>query len=150
MPTHFSGNAKTKRAIDTFVKFTRAANSLEGRLFQLDELQGLTQTQFGVLETLYHLGPLCQGELSRKQLRSTGNMTLVLDNLEKRALIVRERELEDRRMVQIRLTSTGNDLIGNVFPKVAKAIENEFSVLTIEEQEVLGNLCKVLGKKKRD
>jgi MarR family 2-MHQ and catechol resistance regulon transcriptional repressor len=150
MPTHYSGNPKTTRALDTFIKFTRAASSLEGRLFQQEELEGLTISQFGVLETLYHLGSLCQGELSAKVLRSTGNITLVLDNLEKRSLVIRERDRKDRRMVFIHLTPTGNELIERVFPIMAERIETEFGTLTIEEQETLGNLCKILGKKKRD
>ena len=150
MPTHFSGNPQTVRALDTFIKFTRAATSVEGRLFQPDELEGLTASQFGVMETLYHLGSLCQGELSSKLLRSTGNITLVLDNLEKRNLVTRERDREDRRMVYIHLTPEGNALIENLFPKMAERVENEFGVLNEEEQEMLGKICKILGKKKRD
>jgi MarR family 2-MHQ and catechol resistance regulon transcriptional repressor len=147
MPTHYSGNPKTVIALDTFIKFTRAASSLEGRLFQNDILEGLTNSQFGVLETLYHLGTLCQGDLSAKLLRSTGNITLVIDNLEKRNLVSRERDKEDRRMVFIHLTPEGKDLIIKVFPLMAEKIEVEFSSLTTEEQTTLGTLCKKLGKK---
>jgi MarR family transcriptional regulator, 2-MHQ and catechol-resistance regulon repressor len=147
MPTHYSGNPKTVIALDTFIKFTRAASSLEGRLFQNDVLEGLTNSQFGVLETLYHLGTLCQGDLSAKLLRSTGNITLVIDNLEKRNLVSRERDKEDRRMVFIHLTPKGKDLIMKVFPLMAEKIEAEFSSLTTEEQTTLGTLCKKLGKK---
>jgi MarR family 2-MHQ and catechol resistance regulon transcriptional repressor len=149
MPTHYSGTPKTVRALDTFIKFTRAANAFEGRLYQQEELEGLTSSQFGVLETLFHLGPLCQGELSAKLLRSTGNMTLVLDNLEKRNLVIRERLKEDRRMVLIHLTPEGSSIIEKVFPFMAERIEKEFDVLTQEEQETLGKLCKILGKGKR-
>ena len=42
----------------------------------------MTVSQFGVLEALHHLGPLRQGEISAKLLRSGGNITLVVDNLE--------------------------------------------------------------------
>jgi MarR family 2-MHQ and catechol resistance regulon transcriptional repressor len=150
MPTHYSGKPKTVRALDTFIKFTRAASSVESRLYQQEELEGLTASQFGVLETLFHIGPLSQGELSAKMLRSTGNITLVLDNLEKRNLVTRERVKEDRRMVFIHLTPEGNELIKKVFPIMAERIEMEFGTLTIEEQKTLGSLCKILGKKKRD
>jgi MarR family 2-MHQ and catechol resistance regulon transcriptional repressor len=150
MPTHYSGNSKTVRSLDTFIKFTRAASALESRLYQQEELEGLTASQFGVLETLFHLGPLCQGELSAKLLRSTGNMTLVLDNLEKRHLVVRERLKDDRRMVLIHLTSEGNAIIDKVFPIIAERVVKEFEILSLSEQETLGNLCKFLGKKKRE
>ena len=44
----------------------------------------LTMGQFGVLEALLHLGPMCQQELGAKLLRSGSNITIVIDNLEKR------------------------------------------------------------------
>jgi MarR family 2-MHQ and catechol resistance regulon transcriptional repressor len=146
MPTHFQGDAKTTLALDTFIKFTRAANALESRLNKIGSLRDLTVSQFGVLETLYHLGPLCQGTLSAKLLRSTGNITLVLDNLEKRGLVERKREMDDRRMVLISLTPLGEALITAVFPEHAASIQNEFAVLTDAEQAELGRLCKKLGK----
>lgn len=147
MPTHYRGNPKSVLALDTFIKFTRAANAFESRLFQNTTLEDLSPSQFGVLETLYHLGPLCQGELSGKLLKSTGNITLVLDNLEKRGLVRRVRETQDRRMVKIFLTSDGEVLIQRVFPQMVEAITNDLDVLTAEEQDQLGALCRKLGKK---
>jgi MarR family 2-MHQ and catechol resistance regulon transcriptional repressor len=146
MPTHYQGDPMTTLALDTFIKFTRAAGALETRLVRAGNLGDLTMSQFGVLETLHHLGPLCQGALSSKLLKSTGNITLVLDNLEKRGLVRRVRELEDRRMVLISLTSEGEELISRLFPAQAAAIANEMGVLTLAEQETLGKLCRKLGK----
>ena len=146
MPTHYKGDPKSVLALDTFIKFTRAANAFESRLFQNAILEDLSPSQFGVLETLLHLGPLCQGEVSAKLLKSTGNITLVLDNLEKRGLVKRVRETQDRRMVKISLTPEGEVLIKRVFPQMVAAITGEFSILTAEEQAQLGNLCRKLGK----
>ena len=147
MPTHYKGDPKSVLALDTFIKFTRAANAFESRLYQSTVLEDLSPSQFGVLETLLHLGPLCQGELSAKLLKSTGNITLVLDNLEKRGLVKRVRQTEDRRMVKIVLTPEGEVLIQRVFPKMVKAITCDLAVLTAEEQAQLGYLCRKLGKK---
>ncbi len=146
MPTHYSGTPQQVLALDTFIKFTRASATLESFLYQNKVLEGLTPSQFGVLETLYHLGPLCQGELSGKLYKSTGNMTLVLDNLEKRGLVRREREREDRRLVTVHLTPTGELTIRRIFPQVAAQITAQLNALTAEEQETLGQLCKKLGK----
>lgn len=104
MPTHYQGSPKEVQALNTFIKFTCAANAFEARLYQRGVIEDLTPSQFGILETLFHLGPLCQGEVSSKLLKSTGNITLVLDNLEKRDLVQRVRGTEDRRMVMIYLT----------------------------------------------
>ena len=149
MPTKYQGKPQEVLALNTFIKLTRAADSLLGRLNQRGTLGELTPSQFGVLEALYHLGPLCQTELSHKILRSTGNMTMVIDNLEKRRLVRRDRNPEDRRMVQVSLTESGKHLIAQVFPQHLEAIVEEFDVLTSQEQKVLGELCRKLGKKKQ-
>ena len=147
MPTHYKGDPKSVLALDTYIKFTRAANAFESRLFQTRVLEDLSPSQFGVLETLYHLGPLCQGEISAKLLKSTGNVTLVLDNLEKRGLVKRVRETQDRRMVKIFLTPDGEVLIQHIFPHMVEAITTELNILTAEEQAQLGSLCRKLGRK---
>jgi len=145
MPTHFKGEPNVVLALDTFIKFTRASSALENRLLRHNTLGDITLSQFGVLETLYHLGPMCQGEISTKLLKSSGNVTLVLDNLEKRNLVKRTRDTTDRRMVILSLTPEGEALIAHLFPLQAQVIAEEFSALSPEEQRQLGMLCKKLG-----
>jgi MarR family 2-MHQ and catechol resistance regulon transcriptional repressor len=146
MPTHFQGDPKTVLALDTFIKFTRAASALENRLLRHGTLGDLTLSQFGVLEILYHMGPMCQGEISAKLLKSSGNVTLVLDNLEHCGLVERRRETGDRRKVMLYLTPAGEELIKRIFPQQAAIIAAEFGVLDAAEQEQLGQLCRKLGK----
>ena len=145
MPTHYQGTAEEIRSLNTFIKFSRAYESFMARLIKHGSLGDLTLSQFGVLEALYHLGPMCQGEVSSKLLKSTGNITLVLDNLEKRNLIRRRRDQEDRRMVTVSLTSEGEALIAEILPEQISMIVEELSILTSDEQEILGDLCKKLG-----
>ena len=147
MPTHYKGNTEEIRALNAFIKLTRACNSLESRIAGHGAIEDLTISQFGVLETLLHLGPMCPGELSQKLLKSTGNMTMVIDNLERRGLVRRARSNQDRRQIIIHLTEDGSCLIERIFPAQARAITAEMSVLTAEEQEELGRLCKKLGKR---
>lgn len=147
MPTHYLGTPREILALNTFIKLTRATGSVLQRVSQRSKQGGLTPSQFGVLETLYHLGPLCQTEISRKMLLSTANITLVLDNLEKSGLVKRTRSVEDRRFITITLTEQGRGLIENAFPQHAASIVEEFSVLSPQEQETLGELCRKLGKR---
>ncbi|GAB4490621.1 MAG: hypothetical protein Fur0016_02590 [Anaerolineales bacterium] len=79
-------------------------------------------------------------------LKSTGNMTLVINNLEKRGYVRRARENEDRRIVTIHITESGENLIAQILPAHARAICEELSALTEEEQETLSRLCLKLGK----
>ena len=133
-------------ALNTYIKLTRAADSLSGRLATGGTQGDLSPTQFAVLEMLYHLGPLCQSEIGGKLLKSRGNMTLVIDNLEKRGLVARQREEHDRRLVLVSLTRSGRQLIAVLFPQHAEAIALEMQVLTPVEQQTLGDLCRKLGK----
>jgi len=146
MPTHFRGDAISVRALNTFIKLTRATETLLNRLNQRRTIHPLSPSQFAVLEALYHLGPLTQGQVSAKVLKSTGNITLVIDNLEKRGFVRRARENDDRRMVTIHITETGKSLIDQIFPAHVRAICEELSVLSEEEQELLSRLCLKLGK----
>lgn len=146
MPTHFRGDADAVRALNTFIKLTRATETLLNRLNQRKTIHPLSPSQFAALEALYHLGPLTQGQVSAKVLKSTGNITLVIDNLEKQGYVRRARENQDRRMVTIHITESGKALIAQIFPAHARAICEELSVLTEEEQELLSRLCLKLGK----
>jgi MarR family 2-MHQ and catechol resistance regulon transcriptional repressor len=145
MPTHFSGSAREVRALDTFIKLSRAVETVMGRLATALNKEGMTASQLAVLEALLHLGPLSQRDLGRKLLRSNPNVTAVLDNLEKQGLVKRERSTDDRRLVNVSLTREGRRRIETVFPAHARRIAELMGALTPEEQEQLARLCKKLG-----
>jgi MarR family 2-MHQ and catechol resistance regulon transcriptional repressor len=144
-PSRYRGDRVERLALSTYLKLTRASESLWNRLAPGLQRHDLTPSQFGVLEALYHLGSMHQRDLCERILKSSGNMTLVFDNLEKRGLARRERSLEDRRFIQVHLTEEGARLIRRVFPAHADAITRQLAVLTQEEQRALGNLCRKLG-----
>ena len=144
MGTRHRGSIEEINALNTFIKLQRAAESVSARVHALLP-EGLTVTQFGVLESLHHIGPLCQGELAEKLLRSGGNLTLVVDNLEKAGLVVRERDPADRRFVVVKLTDKGSAFIAEIFPKVAANITREMNRLSSTELLDLGRLCTKVG-----
>ena len=148
MPTHYSGTRAEMRTLDTLIKLTRCTNSLFTRLSERNTLADLTPSQFAVLEALYHLGSMTQGEVSTKVLKSGSNMTTVIDNLERDGLVRRERDAKDRRVIYVHLTGAGKKKLEAVFPGHIAALVEEFSVLSASEQESLGELCKKLGKGK--
>lgn len=137
----------TYRALNTYTKLMRAAESVTSRVHRVLAEPKLTISQFGVLEALYHKGPLCQRDIGSKILKSSGNITLVIDNLEKQNLVSRVRDENDRRYFTINLTESGTGLIARVFADVEAAIGTEMAALDEEEQVLLGQLCKKLGKK---
>jgi len=145
VPTHYDGTPEEVRALNTWIKLTRAADSFGARLADHGTCSDVTVSQFGVIEALYHLGPMCQSELAGKILKSSGNMTLVLDNLEQRGLVERQRDSADRRFVTVRLSEAGQALIAGVFPGHVAGVVRAIGVLSAEEQEQLGTLCRKLG-----
>lgn len=145
MPTHFTGSRAEMRTLNTFIKLTRCTNSLLARLAERNTIGDLTYSQFAVLEALYHLGSLTQGDISAKMLKSGSNMTTVIDNLERDGLVRRERDAKDRRVIHVHLTEAGSRRVEAVLPAHIAALVEEFSVLSASEQETLGELCKKLG-----
>jgi MarR family 2-MHQ and catechol resistance regulon transcriptional repressor len=145
MGTKYQGTKKEKQALDSFIKLVRAAQSVSGRVESPLSGIGLTVSQFGALEALFHLGPLNQKTLAAKILKSTGNITMVVDNLEKRGFAERVRDEEDRRNYSVRITSKGSELVRSFFPGHVARIVSEMGRLSRAEQEELGRLCKKVG-----
>jgi MarR family 2-MHQ and catechol resistance regulon transcriptional repressor len=150
MPTHYTGTRAEMRTLDTFIKLTRCTNSLLARLAERNTMGDLTPSQFAVLEALYHLGHMTQGEISTKVLKSGSNMTTVIDNLERDGFVRRERDAKDRRVIHVHLTEAGSGKVEAVLPGHVAALVEEFKILSASEQQVLGELCKKLGKGKED
>ncbi len=131
--------------LNTYTKMMRATFSVTARMHKHLAEHQLTVSQFGVLEVLYHLGPLCQRDIGDKILKTSGNMTLVIDNLEKRNLVRRQKDINDRRYMTVKLTEKGSELIGKIFPLHAQVAEQVFSVLSTKKLEKLGRILKALG-----
>lgn len=145
MGTHYQGNEEEKNTLNAFIKLMRATETVNNRLNRHLTDAGLTLSQFGVLEALYHLGPLNQKSLGEKLLKSGGNITLVIDNLEKCDFVERQRDPDDRRAMLIHLTGKGKSFIKSFFPKHLEHIKEEFSVLTEKEKKDLARICKKIG-----
>ena len=145
MGTHYQGTAVEMTALDLYIKLSRAADAathaINGHLHE----HNLTISQFGVLEALYFLGPQQPGQLAQKVLKSSGNMTLVIENLVKRGLVSRERRADDRRCIDVSLTEDGRALIAAIFPDHVAGVVQTVSVLTREEQQQLAALSRKLG-----
>lgn len=145
MGTHYKGTEKEMTALNTFLKLVRAAESTLSRVNEALSKSELTESQYAILDALYHLGPVCQRDLGIKLLKTGGNITLVIDNLEKRKLVIRERREKDRRYFTIHLTTQGKSLFQKVFPGYLKSVIEEMQKLSKSDQIKLQRLCKVIG-----
>jgi MarR family transcriptional regulator, 2-MHQ and catechol-resistance regulon repressor len=136
---------KAGKALDLWIKLARAYSMFNKASMHDIRGFGLTQPQFGALECLGHLGAMTIGELSRKMLVSGGNMTCVIDNLEKEGLVRREAAENDRRSVIVDLTERGKEMFEEIFPRHAEFISQVAEVLNEDEQTQLSGLLKKLG-----
>lgn len=135
-----------ERALRLWIALARCYSSFARSMSCRVVEYGLTSAQFGVLEALYHLGPLPLGELADKLLVTGGNVTYVMDRLEEQELAYRDRSGEDRRVVQAHLTAGGRELVQRVFPSHAEHVRFLAGQLEGEEQDELRGLLKKLGK----
>ena len=106
----------------------------------------LTIAQFGVLESLYHLGPMRIGDIIDKTLSTSGNMTVVIKNLEKDGWINRCTDPEDKRAFLVTITDKGTDLIATIFPEHIKDLARLLAGLSEgEKKEFLALMKKLNG-----
>lgn len=146
MATKFQGNAGETRALDIFIKLMRTHDALSAHMRTLMAGFKLQPSQFGILETLYHLGPMQQHELAAKLLQTPGNVTRILDKLEQEGLVERRSEPGDRRCHRIALTKQGEQRIAGIFPDFVAALQELFKGLTADEQKQLNDLLRKTGK----
>jgi MarR family 2-MHQ and catechol resistance regulon transcriptional repressor len=134
-----------ERALKLFVVLSRASNALHRKINELIDLHDLTITEFGILEALYHKGPLLLGDVQRKILLSSGGVTYTVDRLAEKGLVERRECPSDRRARYAALTPKGEALISEIFPDHADRITDLVSALSSKEQAELIELCRKLG-----
>jgi MarR family transcriptional regulator, 2-MHQ and catechol-resistance regulon repressor len=133
------------RALKLYVVLSRAVAAVD-RHVQADITRyGLTETEFAILEALYHKGPLLLGDVQRKILLSSGGVTYTVDRLTEKGLVQRQDCATDRRARYAVLTPKGEALIARIFPGHAACIEQALSGLSAKEQEELTVLLRKLG-----
>jgi MarR family 2-MHQ and catechol resistance regulon transcriptional repressor len=147
MGSLYKGSKPEARALSAIINLVRAGESVMGRLNGQFASLAITQSQFSVLDAIFHLGPLSQRELGEKIFRTSGNVTMVVDNLERGGMVRRERDMADRRRVAVRLTAKGKKTIRVLLPRRVAAIRDEMAALTAAEQIELRRLCRKLGRR---
>jgi len=128
-----------------WLKFIRAYSTYNKRAAEHIKNYGITLSQLWVIECLGHSGPLIMGELCKKTFLSAGNMTFVVDGLEKAGIAERIYTEDDRRSILVRLTPKGQKIYAEAFSSHAEYLSKLASILTPEEQTEFARLLKKLG-----
>lgn len=133
-------------SLGLYIALSRASEWINAHADRDIRQHGLNRTEFGVLELLYHKGPQPLQQIGGKVLMSSGNITYVVDKLEKKGLVMRRTSKEDRRLIYAEVTDAGCQFIEKVFPAHTTVIEQASAGLTTEEKRVASELLKKLGK----
>ncbi len=139
-------NEHAQEALDLYIALARASQWVNAHADRDIRQHGLNRTEFGVLELLYHKGPQPLQQIGSKVLMSSGNITYVVDKLEKKQFVRRRVSLEDRRLIYAEVTEEGSAFIEQVFPQHSEVIRQSVAGLTLEEQRQAAQLLKKLGK----
>src|SRR3569832_1109054 len=102
--------------LDLYIALSRASQWVNAHADRDIRRHGLNRTEFGVLELLYHKGAQPIQQKNSKVLMSSGNITYVVDKLEKKQFVSRKTSTEDRRLIFAEITGAGKQFIEEVFP----------------------------------
>ena len=107
----------------------------------------LTLPQFGILESLYHLGMLTVGQITTLTLSTPGNITVVIKNLQSKGLINAKPSEEDRRIKILEITEKGSSIIQSIFPSHVENLSGWYDkALSEDEIKTLSHLLRKLEK----
>ena len=106
---------------------------------------GLSTSDFQLLETLLHKGPLTITEIQRKVLLATGSMTAAVDRVERKGFVNRTATEGDRRARRLVLTAKGREIAESLYKAHAEQLQSAMSVLSDAETKELYRLLKKLG-----
>lgn len=123
-----------------------AVMRLARRLRNEREDTSLTLTQLSTLGTLARIGPLTLGELAAAERIQPPSMTRIVTGLQERALVVREPDASDRRLVIVRLADEGKELVAADRRRRNAWLNQRLRELSPEEREVLRQAVPVLEK----
>ena len=116
---------------------SRVINTLRRENNKLILKHNLTLGQFAVMEALYSKGRLSTGEVMEKILTTSGNIPVIVKNLEKDGFITREQDASDKRRFILDLTDKGRDLMDEIVPENLKFMDELISLWDDEDKEEL-------------
>jgi MarR family transcriptional regulator, organic hydroperoxide resistance regulator len=133
-----------------FVALLRAADSLGQEVEQLLKAAGLTGAQYNVLRILRGAEPEglpCRG-IGDRMISHDPDMTRLLDRLEKRSLISRVRQTDDRRVIKARITPQALSLLKTLDQPVRDLHKRQFRHISPARLKILSDLLEEVRVRK--
>lgn len=127
----------TKKSMAVYISMSRVINTLRRENNKLILKHNLTLGQFAVMEALYSKGRLSTGEVMEKILSTSGNIPVIVKNLEKDGFITRKQDEADKRRFILDLTDKGKDLMDEIVPENLKFMDELISLWDDDDKEEL-------------
>lgn len=133
---------------EAFLNILRTHEALMEGLAELLKGVGLSPTQYNVLRILRGAGANCCAsglpcrEVASRMVTRDPDMTRLLDRLEARGLIMRERQTTDRRVIHVAITDAGRSLLEEIDPQVLALHKRQLHQMTKAELETLIDLLE--------
>lgn len=134
------------REVMLWVRLAMTFNVLYHEIRKELNKERLTVPQLDIITCLDRSKGLPLSELAERLLVTGGNITGIIDRLEKSGYVYRERDKKDRRIVRALLTEKGFDLYKSFLPRYKEVMHKINSVLTTEERKELQRLLKKLSQ----
>lgn len=99
----------------------RTIQALNESYKSTEQETGLTSPQLWAVKLIANAAPIKVSELARGMFLHPATIVGIIDRLEAKGLVVRTRSTEDRRVVELDLTSTGRELVANA-PEAAQVM----------------------------
>src|SRR5216683_2802634 len=133
-----------------FVALLQAADTLAQEAEQLVKIAGLTGAQYNVLRILRGAEPqgLACRAIGDRMISHDPDMTRLLDRLEKRGLITRERQTDDRRVVKTRITPQALSLLKTLDQPVRELHKHQFRHMSASRLKILSGLLEEVRVRK--
>ncbi len=125
--------AATKTALIAYLNALALAEPIQAKLWRVS---GITMTQLAVLRRLRQ-GPEPMGRLGTEVGLAPASITRLVDSLERGGLVARSRDGADRRRVDVRLTSHGEKVLGEMHVFKGTNVHQAIESMTDEERGVL-------------
>ncbi|MGW6454610.1 MarR family winged helix-turn-helix transcriptional regulator [Streptomyces sp. NPDC055078] len=125
----------------------RSYNLYQGHIGRVFEKHGLSMAAFGVLAALRRQGDpygCTAGRLAELNLVTTGGITQAVDKLVRAGLVRRERDESDRRVITVKLTTGGLDLLNEVATEHFEREGELLAGLSATDRKLLADLLKKL------
>jgi MarR family 2-MHQ and catechol resistance regulon transcriptional repressor len=137
----------TAAALRLWVIMSRAHTAVAAHAAADVQRHGLTLAEFGIVEALYHRGPMLLGEVQKRILVSSGGITFLVDRLAAKGLVERRSCETDRRARYAALTPKGQALVAEIFPNHAAVVKHAMAGIGQEEQERMADLLRDMGRR---